>query len=50
MSKNIAVHDNMIQLIEKVSVIFEKEFGFKPNIIDVTKLICQRVEENNLFK
>ena len=48
--KTIAIHENFQKLIEKVSQIFKAEYGIEPTIIDITKLIALRVEENNLFK
>ena len=47
--KSIAVGLDMLSLIEKVKEKFEKEYGFKPNIIDVTNLIAKRAFENELF-
>lgn len=48
--KTIAIHEDLEKLIEKVSKIFKREYGIEPTIIDITKLIALRVEQNNLFK
>ena len=40
----------MLELINRVKENFGKEYGFKPNIIDITNLIATRVNENDLFQ
>lgn len=40
---------DMLELINRVKEKFAEEYGFKPNIIDVTNLIAKRVNEQNLF-
>ena len=48
-NKRIFVGINMLELINRVRKNFEEQYGFKPNIIDITNLIAKRVDENNLF-
>ena len=48
-NKRIFVGINMLELIDRVRKNFEEQYGFKPNIIDITNLIAKRVDENNLF-
>lgn len=40
---------DMLELINRVRENFEKQYGFKPHIIDITNLIAKRVNENDLF-
>ncbi len=39
----------MISLTELVGDKFSKEYGFKPNMVDITDLIARRVINNKLF-
>ena len=48
-NKRIFIGINMLELINRVRKNFEEQYGFKPNIIDITNLIAKRVDENNLF-
>ena len=47
--KIIAVGLTMISLTKLVEDKFEKEYGFKPNMVDITDLIARRVINNKLF-
>ena len=47
--KNVCVSNDMVALIEEIQHLFEEEYGFRPTILDVTRIIAQRVKKNKLF-
>jgi hypothetical protein len=44
-----AIGKDMAKLIEIVEEKFEKEYGFRPSIIDASNLIARRVMDAGLF-
>lgn len=47
--KIMAIGKELVDLISIVEEKFGEEYGFKPNIIDITNLIARRVIANKLF-
>lgn len=47
--KLVGIGHDMVTLIKYVGEKFEKEYGFKPSIIDITDLIAKRAMKNSLF-
>ncbi|KKN17069.1 hypothetical protein LCGC14_0969470 [marine sediment metagenome] len=48
-NKRMLVGLDMVELIMRVREKFKKEYGFKPQIVEVTNVIAKRVNDNKLF-
>ena len=47
--KIMPIGNEMVKLIEFVEDKFEKEYGLKPNRVEISNLIAKRVLESELF-
>ena len=48
-NKIMLVGLDMVELVMRVRNKFKEEYGFEPQIVEVTNVIAKRVNDNNLF-
>lgn len=48
-NKRMLVGLDMVELIMRVRKKFKEEYGFEPQIVEVTNVIAKRVNDNDLF-
>ena len=48
-NKRMLIGLDMVELIMRVKKKFKDEYGFEPQIVEVTNVIAKRVNDNNLF-
>lgn len=48
-NKRMLIGLDMVELIMRVKKKFKDEYGFEPQIIEVTNVIAKRVNDNALF-
>ena len=44
------IGSEMWELIKEVEKLFEKQYGFKPSITNLTNFIAKRIKENKIFQ
>lgn len=48
-NKRMLIGLDMVELIMRVRKKFKEEYGFEPQIVEVTNVIAKRVNDNDLF-
>ncbi len=48
-NKRMLIGLDMVELIMRVRKKFKDEYGFEPQIVEVTNVIAKRVNDNDLF-